>query len=239
MNNASSKKYPKQLPKFTTEQIRIRNEFIEYWHEVLPSKYSIVEKFNHGFPVQEKNISTKTKTLELGAGLGEHINYENLHDQEYFALELRSNMAKKLSAIHKNVNIIIGDAQNLPFKDNCFDRVLAIHVLEHLPNLPSAIEETNRVLKKDKKSQFCAVIPIEGSLLYSFARNISARRIFEQKFNQSYDWLIKSEHINLPNEIFSELFQFFEMKKIKYFPFNIPFKTINICIGITMLPKYK
>lgn len=133
--------------------------------------------------------------------------------------------------------MIIGDAQNLPFKFNYFDRVLAIHILEHLPDLPSAIQEVNRVLKKNEKSQFCTVIPVEGGFSYSVARNISARRIFEKKFKQSYDWVIKSEHINSPDEIFMELKKLFSLKKIKYFPFNVPLKAINLCIGLIMLPK--
>ncbi|MCZ7393723.1 MAG: class I SAM-dependent methyltransferase [Candidatus Methanoperedens sp.] len=231
------KKWPKKLPEFTPEQKRIRNEFMECWHEVLPAKYGIVEKFNHGFPVQERNNTTKIRTLEIGSGLGEHINYENLSTQEYFGVELRGNMAKKILIKYPDVNVIIGDAQNLPFKSDYFDRVLAIHVLEHLPDLPSAIQEVNRVMKKNGNAQFCALIPVEGGFLYSFARNISARRIFEKHFKQSYDWVIKSEHINLPDEIFIELKKFFYFKKIKYFPFNVPLKTINLCIGLIMLPK--
>lgn len=148
------KKWPKKLPEFTHEQKRIRSEFMEHWHEVLPIKYGIVEKFNHGFPVQERNSTTKMRTLEIGSGLGEHINYENLSDQEYFAVELRGNMAKKISIKYPAVNVVIGDAQNLLFKSDYFDRVLAIHVLEHLPDLPSAIKEVNRVMKNGN-AQFC------------------------------------------------------------------------------------
>ncbi len=146
-------------------------------------------------------------------------------------------MAKKISIKYPAVNVVIGDAQNLPFKSDYFDRVLAIHVLEHLPDLPSAIQEVNRVMKKNVNAQFCALIPVEGSFAYSFARNISARRIFEKRFKQSYDWVIKSEHINLPDEIFIELKKFFNFRKVKYFPFNVPFKAINLCIGLIMLPK--
>lgn len=236
MTNNTQKKWPKKLPEFTPEQKKIRSEFMEYWHEVLPAKYSIVEKFNHGFPVQERD-GTGLRTLEIGAGLGEHIKYENLSDQEYYAVELRENMAIKLAIKYPSVNIVIGDAQNLPFKKDYFDRVLAIHILEHLPDLPSAIQQVYRVLKKDGKSQFCAIIPVEGAFAYSFARNISARRIFENRYKQSYDWLIKSEHINLPDEIFIELKKFFNIDKIKYFPVNIPIKTINLCIGLIMKQK--
>ncbi len=62
MINNTQKKWPKKLPEFTPEQKRIRSEFMECWHEVLPAKYGIVEKFNHGFPVQERDNTPKMNT---------------------------------------------------------------------------------------------------------------------------------------------------------------------------------
>lgn len=236
MIDDTKKKWPKRLPEFTSEQDRIRSDFMVYWHEVLPAKYSMVEKFNHGFPVQER-CQTNIKTLEIGAGLGEHIGYENLIGQEYFAVELRKNMAKKLKLKYPSVNVVIGDAHKLPFKNDFFDRVLAVHILEHLPDLPSAIQQVHQVLKKDGNSQFCVVFPAEGGFAYRVARNISARKIFENRYKQSYDWFIKSEHINFPDEIFIELKKKFDIRKTKYFPFNIPIITINLCIGLTMTPN--
>jgi ubiquinone/menaquinone biosynthesis C-methylase UbiE len=43
-----------------------------------------------------------------------------------------------------------------------FDRLIAIHVLEHLPNLPRAIDECHRVLKLGGK--FAVVIPCDPGL---------------------------------------------------------------------------
>lgn len=39
-----------------------------------------------------------------------------------------------------------GDAQNLPFADNCIDSVLLLDVLEHLPDPERCLDEVNRVL---------------------------------------------------------------------------------------------
>ncbi len=43
---------------------------------------------------------------------------------------------------------IIGDACHLPFKDNCFDTVIALGVLHHIPNYEQAIKEITRVCKR-------------------------------------------------------------------------------------------
>ena len=82
---------------------------------------------------------------------------------------------------------IVGDCQTrLPFEDGSFDRYLAIHVLEHLPNLPACIAEAWRLLDKDR-GQFLAVIPCEGGLAYSLARRISAQRLFERTYGMPYE----------------------------------------------------
>ena len=45
-------KWPKILPPMTPDQKRISDEFMKRWHEQLPSRYGIVERFNHSFPVR-------------------------------------------------------------------------------------------------------------------------------------------------------------------------------------------
>ena len=75
----------------------------------------------------------------------------------------------------------MGDCEKkIDFENNFFDRVLAIHILEHLPNLPNAINEVARVLKDS--GMFQIVIPCEGSIAYTITRKISAKRIFEKKY---------------------------------------------------------
>ena len=46
-------------------------------------------------------------------------------------------------------NKICGDISNLPFKDNSFDLILCINVLEHIRDYKKALMEIKRVLKPD------------------------------------------------------------------------------------------
>ena len=230
-------KWPKVLPELTSEQLKIKDDWMKYWHEALPSKYGVVERFNHGFPLRVLKDSVgdgSLNTLEIGAGLGEHIAYENLNNQHYSVLELRENMADVLKEKFSSVNVYIGDIQEkTSFEDKHFDRIIAVHVLEHLPDLPKALYEIHRVLKSD--GSFTAVIPCEGSLAYSLARKISGERLFKKKFNMEYDWLIKTEHINKPHEILEEVEKFFSIVNKSYFPLIVPFIFCNLCIGINMI----
>ena len=165
-------KWPKTFPPLTTEQQSISNDFMAHWHTLLPSRYGIIDEFNHKYPVQNASVDFN-HTLEIGAGLGEHLKYENLTPEQrknYFCLDLRANMVDVIHQTFPDVQAIVHDCQEpLPmFADGYFDRVLAIHVLEHLPNLPAAIWEVYRLINK-QKGVFSVVIPCEGGLSYGFA----------------------------------------------------------------------
>src|ERR1700690_3827639 len=175
-------KWPKILPPMTPEQRRISDEFMKVWHQELPTRFGIVEKFNHSFPVKNSRPGFRT-TVEIGAGLGEHLHYEKLgpeQEDNYYAVELRENMAAEIRRRFPRVKAITGDCQaRLDFADGYFDRYIAVHVMEHLPDLPSCIREAYRMLNKEK-GQLLIVIPCEGSLAYSIARKISAERVYNQ-----------------------------------------------------------
>jgi SAM-dependent methyltransferase len=178
-------------------------------------------------------------TLEIGAGLGTHLQYESLTPEQesgYVALELRENMAEQIRARFPKVQAVVGDCQErLPFSDGHFDRILAIHVLEHLPNLPAALQELRRVCHPERGRLF-VVIPCEGGLAYGLARKISAQRLFENRYHQSYGWFIEREHINRPREIMDAMAEYFEVIHRAWFPFAFPSVTLNLCIGLTLRP---
>ena len=227
-------RWPKRLPALTEEQREIREDFHKYWLKILPSRYALVEKFNHSYPLRTLAPGVR-RTLEIGAGRGNHLRFENLESQEYVALEFRPELAEIIRASYPAVRVVVGDCQEtLDFPDGYFDRVLAIHVLEHLPNLPRAVEQIHRVLSP--VGSFSVLIPCEGRLVYNMVRDMTSRPIFEKRYKQSFDWFIASEHINLPDEIISELRARFSIVHQTYFPLKIPIMGLNLIIGLTLTP---
>ena len=65
----------------------------------------------------------------------------------------------------------------------------------------------------------------------------AAQRIFEKRYNMSYEWFYKREHINLPNEIREEILRKFDIASSAFFPLLVPSVTMNLCIGITATPR--
>lgn len=233
-------KWPKVFPELTEEQKWISNDFMHYWHNILPKKYTCIENFNNNYVIKKRPINF-TKTLEIGAGLGEHLFYEKLSTNQrknYVALELLENMAETIRNNHPDIKVLVGDCQQkILVQDNEFDRILVIHVLEHLPNLPAAVMEIYRICDK-KKGFLSIVIPCEGGLIYSLARKISAQKLFEKKYKQSYKWFIERQHVNVPKEILEEITPYFHLESVEFFPFKfLPFVWCNLCIGCTFKPK--
>ena len=146
-------------------------------------------------------------------------------------------MIAQLHERFADIHAFVGDCQvRMDFEDGFFDRILAIHVLEHLTDLPATVREMHRLCHKDQ-GHVSIVIPCEGSLVYSWARKISAQQIFETRYKQSYQWFIEREHVNRPREIFEEMSIYFDLVSKTYFPIPVKMESCNLCIGATYKPK--
>lgn len=232
-------KWPKQLPPLSPEDQRINDDFMEDRHDVFPRRFGFADRWSHSYPAKHRPAQF-LRTLEIGAGLGQHLKYEILtaeQEQNYVAVEYRANMAERLRKACPRIQTYLGDCQTrLDFPDSHFDRVLAVHVLEHLPNLPAAIREMHRLCNKTS-GIFSIVIPCEGSLAYSLAREISAKRIYQKRYKRPYDKFISREHINLPLEVFGEIAPWFEKVHSGYYPIPLKFEFCNLFIGANFKPR--
>lgn len=225
-------KWPKYTPPLTSEQADLVDDWMYHWHEVLPKNFGLIERFNHEYPLKHRPAGY-IKTLELGAGIGAHAQREDLSTQEYHCVELRENMAEELKRRHPSVQVLTADCQRqLPYEAGFFDRLIAIHVLEHLPDLPLAVQEAHRLLKPG--GVFSIVIPCDPGLAYEFARKISSERIFRRRYHMPYMWLMRREHLNSPSEILSVLGSAFDEVHREYFPLSmLPVTQMNLCVGAT------
>lgn len=224
--------WPKALPPLTPEQVEISNDWMRHWHEVLPNRYGIIERFNHGYPLRHLPAHRPFRTIELGAGTGGHLEYEDLSIQEYHCIELRENMASEIRRRFPSVTATVADCQqHLPYPDGYFDRAVVVHVFEHLPNLPGAVAELARVLKPG--GIFSLVVPCDPGIAYEIARQVSSARIFRKRYHRPYMWLMRREHINSPREILWVMKG--KMREIQrsYFPLGIPIMNANLCVGLT------
>jgi hypothetical protein len=111
--------WPKVLPILSDAQKAISDDFVKVWHETLP-RYGLVENFNHGWVAKTAPEDFET-TLEIGAGLGEHLSYETLNEAQekgYVAIDIRENMVAELHKRYPQIRSLVADCQQkLAFED--------------------------------------------------------------------------------------------------------------------------
>lgn len=229
----ASSRWPKQVAPLSREQVRISRDWTRIYLERLPKDYRRIAAFNHAYPARSARPG---RTLEIGAGLGDHLRHEDLSAQEYHTVDLDPNMAEAIRRDFPSAITLVADCQApLPYADNSFDRAIAIHVLEHLRNLPAALQQLARKLKPG--GTLAVVIPCEGGLGYSLGRRFTSKPAFERHYKTSYDPIIKSEHVNTAREIMHELRACFDIADVTYYPSRIPLVDINLLIGLTCIAR--
>jgi ubiquinone/menaquinone biosynthesis C-methylase UbiE len=90
----------------------------------------------------------KPKTiLDVGCGTGYITDIiKRSLDANIICCDMNSNRIS-FAKTQFHLETIIADISHLPFKNSSFDTVLAIEIIEHLPNTESAINEIKRVTK--------------------------------------------------------------------------------------------
>ncbi|MCE7699769.1 MAG: methyltransferase domain-containing protein, partial [Methanobacterium paludis] len=108
--------------------------------------------------ISRSGIQKGMKVLEVGCGNGAFTTFvaRAVEDKgEVFALDIQPVMLKKIenklkqpeNKEIKNVQLVEGDALNLPFEDNSFDLVYTITAFQEFPDKSKALKEMKRVLK--------------------------------------------------------------------------------------------
>jgi len=110
--------------------------------------YSYSRRY-HVWWVEDMIATTEDKGLWLDIGCGTGWIQEVLRmkgaKRSLIGLDLAFGMLRY--ARQKQMPIVLGDTQELPFADGSFDGVLAKGVLHHVPDMISAVAEIARVLK--------------------------------------------------------------------------------------------
>ena len=94
-----------------------------------------------------KYIKKEDKILEIGCGSGNILKFVN--SKNIYGLDISPKMIEFCKKTIPNGDFTTGDAENLPYEDNFFDKVIISEVLYYLPNIEKALKEAHRVLKKD------------------------------------------------------------------------------------------
>jgi ubiquinone/menaquinone biosynthesis C-methylase UbiE len=175
--------------------------------------------------------------LEIGPGWASAVRKLLRSTDAYYCCDADPRVCDELRSELAGLQVLCGNVQrSIPLADGSVDRVVALHVLEHLPDLPAALAEIRRVLKRE--GCLDVVIPCEGSPLYSLGREFSSARLFRKRFGKGFRAIMRVEHVNQATEIMSALVPNWSSSHHDYFPF--PLATLgvrwNLLAGFRLRP---
>jgi len=87
------------------------------------------------------------KILDIGCGDGKYISHFRSECPNSIVMPCDLSF-KRIKRVYEHAyGGVVGSAERLPFKDNSFERVFLMQVIEHVPNPDVVIAECKRVLK--------------------------------------------------------------------------------------------
>lgn len=98
-----------------------------------------------------EKVKEKEKVLDLGCGNGRFYEFLKEKNVDYYGIDSAPSLIKIAKSFYPQAKFQVGDALNLPFKNNFFDKIFSIALFHHIPSKKFRIhflKETKRVLKK-------------------------------------------------------------------------------------------
>jgi len=171
------------------------------------------------------------RVLEVGAGTGHHVNHLDRPYQAYFMTDHDERMlgiakSKFETAVASGrLRLERQDAARLTYPDSSFDRVIATHVLEHIPRPISALEEWHRIVRPG--GVISILLPCDPGLLWRIGRTLGPRRTAERA-GVAYDYLMAVEHVNAIFNLVAVIRYHFERIHEAWYPARIPSPDLNL-----------
>lgn len=152
--------------------------------------------------------------LDLGCGNGNILKIlEEKIDADLYGLDLSENMISQAKKnLKSEVNLTVGDSENLPYDNNKFDIVICNASFHHYTNPERALTEIKRILKKDG-------VFILGDPTGPFDWYLKVLNYF-LKHSNSGDYKIYSQK-EITQLLYSSGFEVQNFKKINYRTFAL------------------
>jgi len=118
---------------------------------VYDTQYSEEQEAKIKTIVQNLRLQPKSIVLDVGCGTGLLI--KHLMDKAEFLVgtDISRGLlqeARKEAQFHRHVSLVLADADNVPFPEEIFDAVLAVTLLQNMPNPAVTLNEIKRVSKQ-------------------------------------------------------------------------------------------
>ena len=155
--------------------------------------------------------NTPSKTLEIGAGNLNHVQYEpepEIYDVVEELVELPENSPRRhrVRRAYRTVYEI---------RNETYNRIVSIAVFEHLCDLPATVAKCGLLLVPG--GQLRIGIPSEGTILWRLGWELTTGVEFRGRYGLNYGVLMRHEHVNSAVEVETVLRYFFKSVRREVF----------------------
>jgi len=200
--------------------------------------------------IQDLNLSGSTRILDIGCGPGELVLALTKRGYEVWGIDISSAMAQEATETLADGgfatfrHICIGDAEQLSFRDESFDVVIAAGVLEYQRQDAPSLSEMRRVLRKGgylilNVTNSLSYVALSDEVYQWVKRKRPVKRVLslikERLLSRGPVSTIPLRRLHLPEKFDRELATFgFQKIKHNYFRFSplpIPFNSLlrSVC----------
>ena len=135
--------------------------------------------------------------LELGFGQGTDLFQFARHGARVTGLDLSPKhleiASTRFSQAQIPARLMLGDAEQMPLKSDCFDHVHSFGVLHHSPDMPRALAEVRRVLRPG--GTFNIGLYSRYSAFHLFAKLLSQGLLQRELFRRGYDYVMATVEV--------------------------------------------
>lgn len=178
------------------------------------------------------------KVLEVGAGTGVHLPFVRHGFGTYVMTDGSSEVldrARIPETLRGKVECRTARATRLDFPDDAFDRVIATHVLEHLPAPHEVLREWLRVLKPG--GVLSLILPCDPGLAWRLGRYFGPRRKALEA-GIDYDYWMAREHVNPITNLVTFVRHYFPERRERWWPFAfLPLPDVNLIYSVNAMPS--
>jgi len=159
---------------FLENKVRARN-FYRYFSKI----YDFINPIFYSDEMRKTviemaKIARGDFVLEVGCGTGFTTKgiAERVGEENVIAVDITPEQIAKAVERFEKVSFLMGDAENLPFKDGVFDASISAGSIEYWPSPSKGIQEMVRVTKKDGRVVILAPRKPDNRLMRKFAKSI-------------------------------------------------------------------
>ena len=225
------------------------------WLDYRARFHNVYDQYNYASPLQAAVMGAShrlaerqfkrdhyyPRVLEVGSGTAEHLRYVSHRFDQYVLTDADSSALdvakKKCEGMHAGaLSFEVAKGESLDYEDDSFDRLIAVHVLEHILQPHLALKEWSRVVKKG--GVMSILIPTDPGIAWRLGRHLGPRKRALQD-GIAYDYVMAREHVNPCNNLIALIHHYFPRRTEAWWPFALPSIDLNlfyVCHAIVEKP---